>query len=483
MDAPTPPKAQGEAAGRDEPVNRDGLSGQIDGPEKNSRGNMLKGSVFWSMILFALPIVVGNFFLQLYVIVDAIIVGRFIGARSLAAVSVATPISSIVVFFLFGGCTGVSVLVAQTYGGGDRRKLREAISTSLIFGVAFTFFLTWLCIAFTPSVLRWTRTPPELCEETTLYLDVVFWGLIFSFLYNFFASALRGIGNSRAPFLIQAAASCLHIAMNLFFVGYAGMGIRGSALATVLSQVFSSLVCVVYVYRREPLLALHRGDWHLSAAMLKLTLNYSWASALQSVIVYVGRFLTQGCINPLGADNVAGYNAATRVENIVMMTYDGVNVALSTFIAQNLGARQSGRIASGFFTAMAADVGYIAVAGALLFWKAPAIMGIFVSGAASPGIIDAGVQYLRPMACYLTISVFVALFQSTLRGLGKFRIIMTVSLVQIAIRVFLSFRLVPVLGIPATAHSTAVGWLAVLIWIAPPVCRRLKEFSRGGEAE
>lgn len=448
-------------------------------PEKSSRGTMLSGSVFWSMILFALPIVVGNFFLQLYVIVDAIIVGRFIGAHSLAAVSVATPISSIVVFFLFGGCTGVSVLIAQTYGGGDGRKLREAAFTALMFGMAFTLCLTGLCMALTPSVLRWTHTPPELIEETTLYLNVVFLGLIFSFLYNFFASALRGIGNSRAPFVIQVAASCLHIVMNLFFVGYVGMGIKGSALATVLSQVFSSSVCILYVYGREPLLALRRGDWHFSASMLKLTLNYSWASALQSVIVYVGRFLTQGCINPLGADNVAGYNAATRVENIVMMTYDGVNVALSTFIAQNLGARQLARITSGFFTAMAADVIYIAAAGTLLFLKAPAIMGIFVSGAAGPGIINAGVEYLRPMAFYLVISVFVALFQSTLRGLGEFRIIMMVSLIQIAIRVYLSFRLVPCLGIPATAHSTVIGWIAVLFWLAPAAYGRLKELSRG----
>lgn len=438
---------------------------------------MLKGSVFWSMIFFALPIVVGNFFMQLYVIVDAVIVGRFLGPGALAAVSVASPISSIVVFFLFGGCTGVSVLIAQTYGSGDMARLREAESTALIFGTVFTAALTGVCLVMTRPVLMWTRTPPELIEETTAYLNLVFSGLIFSFLYNYFASVLRGIGNSRAPFLIQVGASCLHIAMNLFFVGHAGMGIRGSALATVLSQAASSAVCIFYVYRCVPLLALRRGSWKFTGPMLRLTLNYSWAAALQSIIVYVGRFLTQGCVNPLGADRVAGYNAATRVENIVMMTYDGISAALSTFIAQNLGAKQPQRVRAGFKTAFCTEVIYIIAAGIVLYLWAPAIMGMFVSGNAGSSIIDAGTQYLRPMAFYLVISMLVAVHQSALRGLGEFRIIMMVSLIQIAIRVVLSFKLVPIMGISAAAHSTAAGWLAVLFWLMQAVSKRLKKLE------
>ncbi len=436
---------------------------------------MLTGSVFWSMILFALPIVIGNFFLQLYVIVDAVIVGRYLGPHSLAAVSVAAPISSIVVFFLFGGCSGISVLIAQTFGSGDMEKLRAAESTGLIFGTVFTLVLTLACLALTEPVLRWTRTPPELIEETTAYLELVFSGLIFSFLYNYFASALRGIGNSRAPFLIQTGASCLHIIMNLFFVGHAGMGIRGSALATVLSQTVSSAICILYVYRCVPLLALRRGNWKFTGSMLRLTLNYSWASALQTTIVYIGRFLTQGCVNPLGADKVAGYNAATRVENIVMMTYDGISIALATFIAQNLGARQPYRVKSGFKTAFVTEFIYIVSAALVLYAEAPAIMGIFVSGSGGSSIIDAGTQYLRTMAFYLIISMIVAVHQSALRGLGEFRIVMIVSLIQIVIRVVLSFVLVPVLGIPATAHATAAGWLAVMFWIISAVSKRLKK--------
>ena len=429
---------------------------------------MLTGGVFSSIFRFSLPIIIGSLFLQLYVTVDAIIVGRFLGAHSLAAVSVASPILFVVVYFLYGGCTGISVLIAQEFGSGDRKKLHEAAAASLIFGVCFTLFLTALCLIGARSVLVWTKVPAELHDETMRYLNIVFVGLIFSFLYNYFASVLRGVGNSRAPFVFQVVASCLHIAMNLFFVGKCGFGVRGSALATVLSQLVSSAVCVIYIYRREPLLAIHPADFRVTRAALSATINYSWAAALQSVIVYVGRFLTQGCVNPLGANTVAGYNAATRVENLTMMSYEGVGVALSTFIAQNLGAGQKGRVRAGLRTVFIMVFCYVLAATAVVYAFAPRIMSMFVSSEESSEVIAAGVSYLRPMCVYLMIGSTDAVMQYFFRGLGQFRITMLVSLSQIVLRVLLSFLFVPRWGAPAIAHATAVGWLMiffVLSWL------------------
>ena len=159
--------------------------GRMEAAEPKKR--MLSGGVFRPVFLFALPIMVGNFFLQLYITVDAVIVGRFLGSRSLAAVSVATPILFIVVFFLAGGCTGVSVLIAQIYGSGDTKKLKKTMSTALIFGALFTLGLTALCLCGARGVLAWTKAPAELRDETMAYLNIVFAGLIFSFLYNYYA--------------------------------------------------------------------------------------------------------------------------------------------------------------------------------------------------------------------------------------------------------------------------------------------------------
>ncbi|MBR1896107.1 MAG: MATE family efflux transporter [Pyramidobacter sp.] len=437
------------------------FAGAAEGEGTDPKTRMLTGGVFSSIFLFSLPIIIGNLFLQLYVTVDAIIVGRFLGPQSLAAVSVASPILFVVVFFLYGGCTGISVLIAREFGSGDRRRLHEAAATSLIFGVVFTLALTAVCLAGARSVLVWTKAPAELHDETMQYLNIVFVGLIFSFLYNYFASALRGIGNSRVPFVFQVIASCLHIAMNLFFVGSCGLGVRGSALATVLSQVVSSAACVIYIYRREPVLAVGRGDFHVTRAALAATINYSWAAALQSIIVYVGRFLTQGCVNPLGANTVAGYNAATRLENIVMMAYDGVGVALATFVAQNLGARHAERVRGGLRTSIVMVLVYVAVASSAVFIFAPQIMSMFVSGSGGEAVINAGVIYLRPMCVYMMLSSVDAMMQSFFRGLGEFRTVMLVSLSQIALRVALSFWLVPKWGVPAIAHSTAVGWVLI----------------------
>jgi len=435
---------------------------------------MLTGGVFSSIFLFSLPIIIGNFFLQLYVTVDAIIVGRFLGPQSLAAVSVASPILFVVVFFLYGGCTGISVLIAQEFGSGDKKSLHETVATSLLFGCGFTLALTAACLLGARSVLVWTKAPLELHDETMAYLNIVFTGLIFSFLYNYFASALRGIGNSRVPFVFQVIASCLHVAMNLFFVGQCGLGVRGSALATVLSQLASSAACLVYIYRREPMLALHRGDFRITPRALRATISYSWAAALQSIIVYVGRFLTQGCVNPLGAARVAGYNAATRVENVTMMAYEGVGVALSTFIAQNLGAGHGERVRSGLKTALTMAMSYTTVAALAVYAFAPQIMSMFVSSGAGGEVISAGVSYLRPMCIYLMLSNVDAIMQYFFRGLGEFRTVMFVSLSQIVLRVILSFLFVPRWGVPAIAHSTAVGWLMIFFVLSWLVHRHFK---------
>ena len=438
---------------------------------------MLTGGVCSSIFLFALPIIIGNLFLQLYVTVDAIIVGRFLGAHSLAAVSVASPILFVVVFFLYGGCTGISVLIAQEFGSGDRKKLHEAAAASLIFGVCFTLFLTALCLFGARSVLVWTKVPAELHDETMRYLNIVFVGLIFSFLYNYFASVLRGVGNSRVPFVFQVVASCLHIAMNLFFVGKCGLGVRGSALATVLSQLVSSTACVVYIYRHEPLLAIHPADFRVTRAALSATISYSWAAALQSIIVYVGRFLTQGCVNPLGADTVAGYNTATRVENLAMMGYEGVGVALSTFIAQNLGAGQGERVRAGLRTAFFMVVCYMVTVSAVVYAFAPDIMSMFVSSDKGAGVISAGVSYLRPMCVYLMFGSVDAIMQYFFRGLGHFRTVMLVSLSQIVLRVLLSFLFVPRWGAPAIAHATAVGWAMIFFILTALTRKHLKIIS------
>lgn len=440
---------------------------------------MLSGGTAWPIFLFALPIMLGYFFQQLYITVDAVIVGRFLGNQSLAAVSVASPILFIVVFFLFGACTGVSVLMAQIYGSGDRKHLKEEMSTALIAGTVFTLALSALCLCTARDILVWTKAPAEIHDETMAYLEIVFVGLIFSFLYNYYAAVLRGIGNSRIPFVFQVLASLLHIGMNLLFVGVMGLGVRGSALATVLSQALSSAACIVYVYRSEPLLALHRGEFLFVRSAFVKTLGYSWASAMQSIIVYVGRFLVQGCVNPFGAEVIAGYNAATRVEGIVMMPFSGVSTATATFCAQNIGAGHVERVKSGYKVGLVMDFVYAVLACAALYWGAHGVMTIFVSGESSGSvIIGTGVEYLRWMAFYYTIAAVDEVQQGFFRGLGAFQTTMLVSLLQIIVRVSLSFLLVPRMGIPAIAHATGIGWAMVFVGMSLYSWHRLKGLER-----
>lgn len=452
-------------------------------PAHRSAGGMLSGGTARPIFLFALPIMLGFFFQQLYITVDAVIVGRYLGSSSLAAVSVASPILFIVVFFLVGGCTGVSVLAAQIYGSGDRKRLKEAFATALTAGSVFTVILSAVCLASARSILVWTRAPLELHGETMAYLAIVFGGLIFSFLYNCLAAGLRGIGNSRAPFVFQAAASAGHIALNLLFVGALGMGVRGSAWATVLSQAGSSAACWIYICRRVPLLALSKRECVPAKWALSKILSYSWAAAMQSIIVYVGRFLTQGCVNPFGAEVIAGYNAATRIEGFVMMPFSGVSTAGATFCAQNIGAGHAERVKSGFRVSMMMNVAYSVPACIALWFAAPHVMTAFVPEGGGGAIIAAGVDYLRFMSLYYTIAAVDEVLQGFFRGIGDFRMTMYVSFAQIVVRVALSFALVPRVGVSGIAHATGIGWGLVFFWLSSCVRRRLKGICAPSGAE
>ena len=429
---------------------------------RKSSGDMLRGGVFRSLLLFSLPLVVGNFFQQLYVTVDAVIVGRYLGSLHLAAVSVAQPMLFVVLFLLAGGCTGITVMAAQLFGAGDMAKLRQSLFSALCFGGAVTAALTVLSLAAAPAVLELTRVPPELRGETLQYLRIVLSGLIFSFFFNYAVSVLRGIGNSKAPFYIQLAASVFHIAVNVLMVGFLDLGVRGSALATAGSYLFSSALCLVYIRRRVPLLALKREDCRVRLWAVSMTFRYSWAAALQSIVVYIGRFLTQGCVNPLGAEVVAGYNAAVRVENVLMIPYDSIGNAEATFIAQNMGAGQYGRVRQGLRTGAVSAFAVMAVLVPVVWLLSPSIMGLFLSHASPDSLLIAtGTTYLRIQVFYLLISCLDSAMQYYFRGLARFRLVMTMSMVQIVLRVALTFLLTPRWGIPAIAHATLAGWLAI----------------------
>lgn len=427
--------------------------------------SMTNGSTTKHLLTFAAPMILGSIFQQLYNTTDAVIVGRIKGKDALAAVGVANPIMSIAIFFIFGLCVGASVLMAQYFGADDHEGFRVEVSTSLLAGLGFTLVVSVLCFFLTRPILILTRTPAAIIDQADAYLKVIFVGLIFSFLYNFYASTLRSIGDSRTPFLFLLLSSVLNIFLDIFFVATLQMDVIGVAIATVLAQAVSSLLCIVYVYKKIPLLKFGRNELVFDRQVLKTTVRYSWVSAIQQTFVYVGRLLVQGAVNPFGTSTIAAFNAASRIESFLMAPYEGVSTATSTFCAQNKGAGNYHRIKGAYRQGTLINASYAIVACILLFIFSPYVMRIFVNQGETD-VIAIGSAYLKLMCPFYLVGSFTFIMQGLFRGVGLLKVTMVTTASQIILRVIFSYVLCPAMGVQGAGVATGIGWSFMFIFEA-----------------
>lgn len=442
------------------------------------KGNMTEGNPSKILITFAIPLVIGSIFQQLYNTTDAIIVGRFIGKNALAAVGVANPIMSIAIFFIFGICIGTSVLMSQIFGAQRYRDLKREVSTALITGVIFTVIMSVVFIFLSRWALIVTGTPREILDDADIFLKIIFAGLIFSFLYNFYSAALRSIGDSKTPLIFLIISCVLNGVLCFIFVVYFYMGVAGSAIATVIAQGVSSILCIVYVYMKVPMISLSREEFIIDGPLLRKTLQYSWVSALQQTSLYIGRLLVQGVVNPLGTNYIAAYNSVTRIDNFVLSPGDGFAASIATYSAQNRGAGKHERIIDGYKRGNAIITVYSVATALIVFLGAKPVMGLFVSGSEKE-VISIGIRYLRVMSLFYVLSGFCNIFQGLFRGVGLLRVTLVATVMQITVRVILSYILAPYLGILSVSYAVGVGWILMIIYEGLTCRKYFKESKQG----
>lgn len=427
------------------------------------KGDMTVGSTSKILITFAIPMVLGNIFQQLYNTTDAIIVGRFIGKNALASVGVANPIMSIAIFFIFGICIGTSVLMSQLFGAGKYSALKREVSTALIVGTLFSIAMSIICILLSRWILIVTGTPDEILNDADKYLKIIFGGLIFSFLYNFYSSALRAIGDSKTPLIFLIISCILNGILCIIFVVFFKLGVAGSAIATVIAQGVSSLLCIAYIYMKIPLIKLKKEEYIIDKPLLRRTIQYSWVSALQQTCLYIGKLLVQGVVNPFGTNAIAAYNSVTRVDAFLLSPGDSFAASVATYSAQNKGAGKNERILEGYKKSNIIITIYCLTTAIIVFLWSEKIMNLFVA-ASEKQVISIGIQYLKIMSIFYVLSGFCNIFQGFFRGVGKLRITLVATLGQISIRVLLSYLLAPYFGIPSVCYGIAVGWIFMITY-------------------
>jgi len=427
------------------------------------KGDMTQGSTSKILITFAIPLLLGNLFQQLYNTTDAIIVGRFIGKNALAAVGVANPIMSVAIFFIFGICIGTSVLMSQIFGAGEYEELKKEVSTALIAGIIFTIALSIVCVLLSRWILVLTGTPEEILDDAEIFLKIIFSGLIFSFLYNFYSSSLRAIGDSRTPLFFLIISCVLNAILCVVLIKVFNFGVAGSAIATVTAQGVSSLLCIAYVYTKIPLLSLKRNEFIMDKSLLKKTIQYSWVTALQQTCIYAGKLLVQGVVNPFGTNAIAAYNSVTRIDGFVIAGGDSFSSSVATYSAQNKGAGKMERIIESFTKSLTIMAVYSSIIGLIIFFGAQSIMELFVSGDEKE-VIQIGIGYLKGISVFYILSNVNNVFQGLFRGLGKLSITFYGTFIQIIIRVILSYILAPHFGIISVCYAIAAGWFIMLIY-------------------
>ncbi len=429
--------------------------------------NMTEGSIPRHLINYSVPLILGNVFQLTYNAVDSIIAGRFIGKEALAAEGMASPVMNIVILGISGICMGAGVLMSEFFGAKQYDRLKREMSTAALFGLYFSLAVIAVGIFCTPALLAALHVPAELMGMTTVYLRIIFLGAPFTYFYNALSSALKSVGDSKTPLKFLMFSSVLNAVLDLIFIGCLGFGIVCSAVTTVVAEAMSAGLSIWYVYRKIPLLQLRPGEFHMDGGLLKTTLRYGSVTALQQSCQPIGKLLIQGCVNTLGVDVIAAFNAVNRVDGFACLPEQSISHGITTFVAQNRGAKQTKRMHEGFRIGLALEFAYwILICAAVLLLRRP-IVGLFVAGEGAEAIVMIGSQYLGTMAFFYIYPGFTNGFQGFYRGMGMMKMTLLGTFIQTSIRVICTWILAPRVGIYGVAFACAAGWSMMLLVAIP----------------
>ena len=391
----------------------------------NGKNNLTEGSVYQKIIFFALPILVGQIFQQLYNTFDSLIVGRFLGDQALAAVSSSGSLIFMMVGFFQGVAMGAGVIIAKEFGAKNEKSMRLAMHTDVAFGLAAGVILTVLGVVFSPIILRWMNTPGDVLPQSVSYFRVYFCGSIFSILYNIFVGILQAVGDSRHPLYYLILSSMINVVLDLILVGGPPPPPGAAALATVAAQAISAALCLIQLLRAEEScrLVLREIGFHMES--LKSIVRFGLPSGVQNSVIALANIVVQSNINSFGQYAMAGCGAYFKVEGFAFLPITCFAQGLSTFVGQNLGAKRYDRVKKGVRFGILCSVSLAELIGVCFWFMAPVLIGLFSS---SPEVIAFGVRQARVEALFYCMLALAHCVAGIMRGAGKATVPMFIML-------------------------------------------------------
>ncbi len=408
---------------------------------------------------FALPMLVGNIFQQLYNVVDSIIVGRYLGEKALAAVGASFPIIFMIVALILGIGIGSSVIISQYFGAKDFKKLKRAADTTYIFLFFAGILITVIGLLSGEYIFRLMRLPEEILTMSKTYLDIYMYGLVVMFGFNAVSSILRGVGDSKTPLYFLIISTFLNIALDILFVLGFKWGVAGAAWATVVAQAFSFIIAVIYLERLRHMLRISlKGmvfDWQIFRQSVRIGLP----TGIQQTLVALGGITLMGLVNSFGIDVIAGFSAASRIDSLAAIPIMNFSASLSGFVGQNIGAGKIYRVKRGLWATIKMSVAFSIIISAIILIWGDSMMVVFTT---NPQVVDIGYHYLKVVSVFYVALAVMFCVNGLLRGAGSAVIPMYITLLSLwIVRIPLAYLLSRTLGLGVSGiwWSIPLGWL------------------------
>lgn len=430
--------------------------------------DMTKGSIMPKLIRFALPVLLGMLFQRIYNFADVYIVGKFLGDDALAAVSIAGSGMYLLQSVMMGLTTGVSVVIAQYYGAKEEQKVTETFVTSIYVAGGSALLITIIGVIGAKPLLCALQTSDDLMQDAWVYLVTIFAGSIGTMLYNWISAVLRSLGNSVVPLIFLVISSALNIVLDILFIAGIPMGVAGAALATVLAQVISGVLCLLYAFKILPMLRLSKEKMHMDAGIAKLILIYGVPTGLQMSIISISDMTLQAMINTYGTALVVAYGVSTKVEGLGWQMADAIGTSLGTFVGQNVGAGNPDRVKKGVRCAYLMDIICYGIFCPVIWFFASPIMQAFTQ---NTDAIRCGIEYIKIFSGFFVIGGFLVIYHNILRAAGDVKVTVLMGVSEVITRIGFTFLFSACFG------YYGLWWVSPLTWCCAALVGAVRYYS------
>ena len=424
--------------------------------------DMTTGRPMKIILNFAVPVVIGSIFQQFYNMMDAVLVGKFVGTKALAAVGATGTISFFILGFLMGVTTGFTVLTSQKFGAGKMDEMRQTVGNGAILSVILSVIMTAVSLLGLRWLLTFMNTPADIFQDAYVYIMIYCGGIFAQVLYNYVASVLRALGNSKAPLVFLIISAGLNIVLDLVFIIVFHMGVAGAAWATVLSQGISGILCLIYIIKAVPELHLKRGDWKLRAHIIKNQISVGIPMGLQYSITAIGTMMIQSVLNKLGSYAVAAYTAGSKIQNIFAQAQVSLGTALATYNAQNIGAGKIDRVRKGFRDTHILGVIYSIAAGAVMFFAGKYFAYLFISDHMDK-VLPMVDTYLKCTGLFMIFLFFIFSLRSGIQGMGYGLLPMMAGVMELLARAVITMLVSNRQSFVGVCLADPVAWIAAAL--------------------